>query len=87
MPYIPQSQRRFSKRLGVVRNSGELNYQFTLSINRYLVHNGLSYQSLNDIVGALECAKLEMYRRIASPHEDRKIAENGDVYTCTKGTI
>lgn len=31
------------------------------------------------MVGVLECAKLEAYRRIASPHEDKKIDENGDV--------
>ena len=81
MPYIPQSQRRLSKRLGVVRNPAELNYQFTLLMNRYLVHNGVNYQAVNDIVGALECAKLELYRRIAAPYEDKKCRENGDVYS------
>jgi hypothetical protein len=31
----------------------------------------------------LECAKLELYRRIVAAYEDEKIAdpENGDVYT------
>jgi len=33
-----------------------------------------------DAIGALECAKLELYRRVAAPYEDTKIAENGDVY-------
>jgi len=32
-------------------------------------------------VGVLECAKLELYRRIAAPYEDEKIVETGDVYT------
>ena len=32
-------------------------------------------------MGALECAKLELYRRVAAPYEDVKIMENGDVYT------
>lgn len=32
------------------------------------------------MVGALECAKLELYRRIAIPYEEQKIQENGDVY-------
>jgi len=36
---------------------------------------------INAIIGALECAKLELYRRVAAPYEDDKIAENGDVYT------
>lgn len=33
-----------------------------------------------EIGGAIECAKLEFYRRVAAPYEDKKIAENGDVY-------
>jgi len=33
------------------------------------------------VTGVLECAKLELYRRIAAPYEDTKIEENGDVYS------
>ena len=33
-----------------------------------------------DIKGALEGAKLELYRRIASVYEDQAIIRNGDVY-------
>jgi len=44
------------------------------------MEKGLSYTFINDCVGALEGAKLELYRRVASPYEDKKIAENGDVY-------
>ena len=32
------------------------------------------------LIGVLECAKLELYRRVAAPYEDDKIDENGDVY-------
>jgi hypothetical protein len=32
-----------------------------------------------DIVGALRCCELEIYRRLAAPYEDLKIKENGDV--------
>ena len=32
------------------------------------------------MVGVLECAKLELYRRMAAPYEDEKIEDNGDVY-------
>jgi len=38
------------------------------------------YTTYNEVVGVLECAKLEMYRRAVAPYEDEKIAENGDVY-------
>lgn len=58
---------------------GELNFQLTALVDRYLAGN-LDYQAINDVVGALECAKLELYRRIAVPYEDQKIEINGDVY-------
>ena len=32
------------------------------------------------ILGAVECAKLELYRRAVVPYEKKKIKENGDVY-------
>jgi hypothetical protein len=62
-------------------SSGELNFAITSLVLDYV--NGirpLSYSSINDAIGALECAKLELYRRLASPYEDKKIKENGDVY-------
>ncbi|MCX7429393.1 MAG: hypothetical protein NTW96_27685 [Planctomycetia bacterium] len=37
------------------------------------------YSDLNEMIGALECCKLELYRRIASPYEDKKAAENGEI--------
>jgi hypothetical protein len=39
-----------------------------------------SYLLLERAVGLLECCKLEFYRRMAAPYEDKKAAENGDVY-------
>ena len=38
------------------------------------------YAHLNEAIGVLECAKLELYRRVAAPYEDGKRAETGDVY-------
>lgn len=32
------------------------------------------------VLGAIECAKLEFYRRVAAPYETTKALENGDVY-------
>ena len=60
---------------------GELNYQVTYLLNDYLEGQGLSYRSINEVIGVLECAKLEMYRRIAAPYENKKLKENGDVYS------
>lgn len=59
--------------------AGDLNYIFTIISHHYLNKKGLSYQHINDIIGALEGAKLELYRRVAAPYEDTKISENGDV--------
>lgn len=58
--------------------AGELNYALTREIIRYV--DTLNYKNINDIIGALECAKLEFYRRVAVPYEERKIDANGDVY-------
>jgi hypothetical protein len=41
---------------------------------------GKNYKHINEIIGVLECAKQEFYRRVAAPYEDTKIQENGDVY-------
>lgn len=63
-------------------NTGELNYKITKLINDYITrHGGINYQRINDAIGVLECAKLELYRRVAAPYEDVKMRENGDVYT------
>lgn len=40
---------------------------------------GESYSSYADVVGTLECAKLEIYRRWVAPYEDRAIERHGDL--------
>jgi len=79
MPYIKQADRNLSNILGP-RTAGELNFAFTEIALNYLKINGEKYQTYNDIIGALEGAKLELYRRKVSLYEDNKMAENGDVY-------
>jgi len=81
MPYISEMQRLNLQNPGTIpMNAGELNYLFTCLIIDYMELNGTKYQTINDVVGALEGAKLEFYRRVAAPYEDVKIKENGDVY-------
>lgn len=83
MPYIKQANRDALTILSVndAENAGELNFLLTSVIKQYIDYNGLNYQHINDVIGALEGAKIEFYRRIAGPYEDKKIEENGDVYT------
>jgi hypothetical protein len=80
MPYIPHD-RRGSALLDspAFASVGDLNYIITHTLVRYLGRNP-GYASINEAIGVLECAKLELYRRVAAPYEDRKCAENGDVY-------
>ena len=80
MPYITTERREALAKGEDMGGAGELNYILTRILNRYIEHRGLSYQTINDIVGALEGSKLEFYRRIAKPYEMEKIKENGDVY-------
>jgi hypothetical protein len=86
MPYIKQEDRvRLHNEFNInwdeihVNSPGDLNYLVTCLISKYLTQHGLRYQQINDVVGALEGAKLEFYRKVAVPYEDKKIAENGEV--------
>lgn len=86
MPYVPQDARARIDGGAAPENAGELNYAVTKLVDAYLARcageaGRLRYAHLNEAIGVLECAKLELYRRIAAPYEDGKIAESGDVYT------
>lgn len=86
MPYIRQAARnRFDALMTELNKSlpadaGELNYVLTKICARYLQVKNPSYTVINEIIGVLECAKQELYRRIASSYEDEKKRLNGDVY-------
>lgn len=81
MPYIPQERRHL---LNDTSNkpitSGELNYVISQQVRSYIAMRGPSYSTFNDIVGVLECLKLEVYRRIVAPYEQKKLEVNGDVF-------
>lgn len=86
MPYIKQTRRDalFSDSVedydSSLQSAGELNYMFTTYIIDYVKKHGLSYQTCNDVVGALENCKDEFQRRIQHQYETQKVKENGDVY-------
>ena len=82
MPYIKQENKEVFENIVLpgTATSGELNYLITKICQHYIVDHGLCYKTLNEVVGALECCKLEFYRRLISKYEDSKIEENGDVY-------
>jgi len=90
VPYIPKASREhFSAALDAVRAtppacSGEMNYLLTRLCQIYLaryreIFGRVDYEGRAEVVSALECCKLEFYRRNLAPYEDTKIKENGDV--------
>jgi hypothetical protein len=82
MPYIKQADRTaFDPHIKALSEklttAGELNYIITRLVASSL--RTVSYESINAAIGVLEAAKLELYRRLAGPYEDTKVATNGDV--------
>ena len=93
MPYIKDEERQnleqslasLAAQVIVKEDStqaGVLNYCISALFNEVLKTRGLNYRNVNELIGVLECAKLELYRRVASPYEDLKVEENGDVFDC-----
>jgi len=89
MPYILQERRqqldvKFKELFDEDLTVGELNYIFSRIIKNLVEkHKSLkqfSYQFCNDIIGMLECAKMEFYRKVVTPYEELKIKQNGDLY-------
>jgi hypothetical protein len=89
MPYIDQHRRlEIYYDRDAAETAGELNYLITDMINGFLLKAAstdppitqLKYEHINAVIGVLECAKLELYRRIAAPYEDCKKDINGEVY-------
>lgn len=81
MPYISR-QRRIPLdewKHNSATGPGELNYRLSVVIKQYLGTHGRKYSTMNDIMGALEGAKLEFYRKTVVPYEEEKIIENGDI--------
>lgn len=79
MPYVNDIQRNYLKH-GDSTTPGQLNYEITKLIVGYLYTKGKNYSTINDILGALEGAKMEFVRRVVNPYEAQKMVENGDVY-------
>ena len=80
MPYVTQDERRIlNDGYHQPASTGQLNYKITQLVSAFLGPEP-RYNDFNAAIGALECAKLELYRRLVAPYEDRKIVENGDVY-------
>ena len=87
MPYLKPLERcKFDTETDLlasnIQDEGQLNYVITSICKNFVRrHNSpIRYADYNTVIGALECAKLEMYRRAVARYEDQKLKENGDVY-------
>jgi hypothetical protein len=85
MPYIDEKTRIWMSNGVKPLSPGELNYKITELCTTYLKAKNYKgghwdYRRVNEIMGALECAKQEFYRRVAVPYENEKCLKNGDVY-------
>lgn len=80
MPYVNAQRRKELDNGAKADTAGALNYKIHRLIDEYMEEqDAINYEVINSVVGALECAKLELYRRLAIPYEDSKRREHGDV--------
>ncbi len=88
MPYIKQEERgNMVQLLRAPSTVGQLNYLLTSLCLAYIRERNdtpemgpiITYGAINDVIGALECCKQELYRRQAAPYEDKKVLDNGDI--------
>ena len=82
MPYISEQRRQDLLEGAGYEDIGELVYAITEECIEYFDTFAGEHQfaTHNAIVGALECAKMEWYRRMTVPYENKKIESEGDVY-------
>ena len=81
MPYIPDHRRvAISYHTSPPQNIGELNYYLTKKLLNWIKMHGESYATYNEVMGLLECMKLELYRKGVAKYEDKKCKANGEVY-------
>lgn len=81
MPYLTNSMKAQANQnpLFGKGDPGVLNYRLTQTIIEWLGKEP-KYADFNAAIGALESAKLELYRRSVAAYEDVAIDRNGDVY-------
>lgn len=82
MPYVKSEVRHKIglSLLHVPADVGELTYCFAAIINEYIKRKGLKYQTIAEVVGALEGAKLDFNNCTIQIYESCKAMMNGEVY-------
>ena len=86
MPYVTEEERAqlapvleaFESAFSTENYEGRLNYLVSSMVASVWRRTG-RYQDVARLTGVLENVKQEFYRRAASPYEDVKLAEHGDI--------
>ena len=77
MPYITPEHRTELEIRKPLR-AGELTYELYKMCKEYLGER-FRYDDIAIVLGCMESAKLELYRRVVAPFEDEKLEQNRDV--------
>ena len=80
MPYIPELVRENYDLGFAIHDAGTLTYVLVKATLRYMEGEPRSFETYAKAIGAIECAKAELYRRLVAPYEDIKREQNGDVF-------
>lgn len=82
MPYItPDAKKAINDGSGP-DTVGELTYSITrICVEYFAGASRHDFATHAEITAALDHARHEWFRRMVAPHEDKKMVENGDVYT------
>jgi hypothetical protein len=87
MPYIDKRSKKYYEpelrplleKIKTSPHIGELVYLLTRLVLTYL-GSSPCFEDYDKVIGALECTKLELYRRRVAEYEEVKKRENGDCY-------
>ncbi len=83
MPYIDKVERDkitkwLERALGEIDTKGQLCFAIYYLMKEF-AERRMNFDNASNSLIAADCAKLEFYRRIMAPYEDKKIEENGDI--------
>jgi hypothetical protein len=84
MPYIkPELREEIDPQIAAlvetIGDEGSLNYVLTRIVAKYLVAQGVRYDSINTVAGVLQKVAAEFDARVTRPYEELKIFQNGDI--------
>lgn len=79
MPHLEKSVKdSLDYRIIAASEPGHLTYRLYKECLGYIKYKGKRFAILCEVIGALFCCALELYRLVVAPYEDSKIKENGE---------